>query len=1058
MGDCTLLNIQCEVAKPAIKGLNNGERGSDLTVQLDSATCSVGGDNQTTLEVTTRSPQCTRSCEEERSLSDCIGCTEWISYNFWRVNCFQESTIDYDSLAGASSLDNNNILDADLSYDFRFAMLVSNLTIAPTKNNDSAQTPTAHQTAAVICKIDYSLQASLVTQNLLENTTQVDTTPGAETSLGNLTSAAFGEILFVRLLESQNVLEDLVISAPALATEPLYTLLLNTLTGQQSMDRFLESKTLSSSASQVLAGLSAHFVRDNFLKSNDFVKSAAAVFVQDRLRIGAASLWTMVVGSILLSILAIGIILSRLSGILPHDPGYISTDALILASSSRLQKLLKPCNSMRTSELTSFLQDIKFRTDVKQSFQITPTSDKLVGGLNERKPKSSVWIPLSATYLIILPTLGVPLIAIIALELLYRVSKDNNGVVDVSGSEESATYISRYTSALIVLLIATCFNGLDFTVASFAPYSSMRSGAVPASKGLNLQILGVLPPVALDHSLRARHASSFFSNVAGMVGSTLTIIASGLWTIDRAVVVAHEDATASLATEWDLEWLNSSIYSDDGATKRFDQIQHGSALTSPTIWNGVVLPEIADIRSMVAGLFEPASRNFLAQNYAFQTYGLRPLLNRIAVAERYITIVDSKYPDDSTSRSLYVTAYPPLPPGCKSSGSTNSQDHHFISERIFSTIMYLGDIHDLPIHPDRSTRGLHSDQDDGKLDRLPGISQNCPSVGIIFAKVSGKRPLRDDVTALVCTQKIENVYVNVTYSGIDTLNPKIDPDTDPIVDEGSVRKITNQADGVDSFSYHIATYFNNTNPDPDTNITKFDCDPSVSLDPFLDHVAYGPTGTLPQDMFGKTNRSTLMQAIQRVYGRWMSLVIDMRSRKPMTEATRATLPEDQLLVHGTAYVTTSRLQLNEGSKLAMQILLGAMFGFGCLAYALTDLRGTLPRKPTSIASRMALLAGSDLCDEKKALIPPGAVWTRKKELDKVFDGWLFGLGWWQQDEIRGSDHVEEGSTCGEDRSPGEKQASSRRFGIDVEVPEQLGFRETKWWALRRRLARRRSKA
>ena len=54
---------------------------------------------------------------------------------------------------------------------------------------------------------------------------------------------------------------------------------------------------------------------------------------------------------------------------------------------------------------------------------------------------------------------------------------------------------------------------------------------------------------------------------------------------------------------------------------------------------------------------------------------------------------------------------------------------------------------------------------------------------------------------------------------------------------------------------------------------------------------------------------------------------------------------------------------------------------------------------------MSLLAGSELCN--RHVFPEGAEFMTDKELEKAFDKYLFGLGWWDNREGR------------------------RRFGIDM---------------------------
>lgn len=136
-------------------------------------------------------------------------------------------------------------------------------------------------------------------------------------------------------------------------------------------------------------------------------------------------------------------------------------------------------------------------------------------------------------------------------------------------------------------------------------------------------------------------------------------------------------------------------------------------------------------------------------------------------------------------------------------------------------------------------------------------------------------------------------------------------------------------------------------------------------------------------------------------------------------------------------------------------MLGVMFLLGGMAFLLTDLRGTLPRKPTSIVSTMAFLAGSDLCSGQKALLPGDALWMKEKDLDALFDGWLFSLGWWSRQATRvrtlsqGNSGDEDGNGVGTENAGDEHPFGGgkveRWFGIDVGAPEQLGFRERREW-------------
>jgi hypothetical protein len=101
---------------------------------------------------------------------------------------------------------------------------------------------------------------------------------------------------------------------------------------------------------------------------------------------------------------------------------------------------------------------------------------------------------------------------------------------------------------------------------------------------------------------------------------------------------------------------------------------------------------------------------------------------------------------------------------------------------------------------------------------------------------------------------------------------------------------------------------------------------------------------------------------------------------------------------------------------------------------------------------MALLAGSDLVQELRTLLPIGPL-AACEETNQVFKGGLFSLGWWHQQ--RTEDPAPENHASEDElRSPEEQGMEARRFGVDLGAVEQLGFRETRWYTVRKRLTKR----
>ena len=123
---------------------------------------------------------------------------------------------------------------------------------------------------------------------------------------------------------------------------------------------------------------------------------------------------------------------------------------------------------------------------------------------------STAWLPTAARFDLISVTFGIPLLAIAALEALFHYSTHNQGIADVAGSEDIAIRLSRTLSALAMFCIASCYNSVDFTISSFAPFSLLRSGRA----AIEFQTLGSLPPVALWRSIHRRHYPAVFFRVS----------------------------------------------------------------------------------------------------------------------------------------------------------------------------------------------------------------------------------------------------------------------------------------------------------------------------------------------------------------------------------------------------------------------------------------------------------------------------------------------------------------------------------------------------------------
>ncbi|GAB7363958.1 hypothetical protein MBLNU230_g4520t1 [Neophaeotheca triangularis] len=1078
-------NISCEIATstPQLGGSNQ------LLVRLDSATCLLGADDLFVM----RAQYCggPAPCRPPDY-------SDRMKHNVWRVNC--SDTDD--------SLEESSEVDASTPYDLRFAMMVSdlrrmNLTFdLSAENSDSPPNQMAWdeltkvQMSAVICKIDYWMQLYEIQRDFTDNTYDVSPIPSEpRRHFANLTGLMFGELVYAAI----DAADSFAIVGDD-DTSPLIPLLPRILDGEQSMERLLEPEVLRSTAIQTWSRIGAHFAHENFfLRDGGVEVMGNATRVEDRLLIRAASLWTMVAGLLVVTALSLCLAFAAPRDSVLRDPGLISSDAVVLASSPSLQSFLMRAGTgdLRTSQIRALLHDWRFCTRVDEVMIVNCLHNEQSGRSETPKQKSRDWVPFPARHDIMLLTLALPLVTTIVLEILYRVSFDNKGLVDVSGFENEASYLSRYSSALVALLVATCFNNLDFTTASFTPFDLLQRGRAPANRSMNLRILGALPPAALLRSMRSRHAGSYFSGTAGTIGSVLTMVASGLWVVDRTVIV-NQPVAASLSSKWDLGWTNSSRSGDNGAGVLFDRIQHGSASNPTSIHNSTVIPDIMIMEPPADFSVEFDNHSSVApfastRNYTFSVDGLRPYLSCQTIEDEH-TALSREYEPGRDVR-LVVEAFPPVPFSCQraESGRTTTnytfKSVHIVAENESSShSAYLGRFYDLHLGPFEGSFG-----DAGGI--VPEFGEHefniplrdnpagCPTIGAFLTRVSHDTMDFEDVTAILCSQMIQQVQVSVLYNALDPKNPTPSIETAPEIMENSARNLTNGTDGIETFPFRVQTYLQKDGSSTIGNLTNFVGSTEGSLDGFMDHLIHSPNSTAAIDLVGDANEDKFIDAVSNLYAKYMCLVIDMRFRTSVAGDEIAAVEGDEGYLVGTAEAFSSRLQLNYASKLTIQIMLGVMNLLGACTYLLSNLRGSLPRKPTSIGSRMALLAGSDVCDERKGLLPPEAVRMSDKELDRMFDGWFFSLGWWKRSmtsldrdtasEGEGArDALHERTNSGNadsaidredllrDGGSGRKAVVEKveeldrgRFGIDVGIPEKLGFRETKRWVLRRRFAR-----
>ncbi|KAH6972861.1 hypothetical protein BKA56DRAFT_555774 [Ilyonectria sp. MPI-CAGE-AT-0026] len=558
----------------------------------------------------------------------------------------------------------------------------------------------------------------------------------------------------------------------------------------------------------------------------------------------------------------------------------------------------------------------------------------------KNEKETGPWSPLAARLPMVVTVFTVPIVAIVVLGLLQRLSDQRHGLVNMNDSDMTAnSYIVRIASTLLVFAIATMIDSLDSTITVFAPYSSLRSGNARVGQSILFHLLSVSPFLILVKSLRNRHYGPAASHLSSLIASSLTIIVSGLWVVTDPM--SAEQASTAIINHWDSSWLNNPL-DDGGAAIRLNSIRRNGTNTPLGIWKDVVVPKISLPSSSVGAPH--------GTNYTYEILALQPVLNCTVVPQQDINVSSS------------ISASAVIPRECSSS--------------------WIG-----------GTASLSYAMEIGMATKVP---------------------------------------LTITYNG-DPILGEISSDQPPRFSPEKAQSLRNGTNNAHTFRPRLGGFMEGQFFPFDHD----DHDAKWTYDSFFNHLLYGPNGQLEEELEGSENTKKLIRAVTREYSEYMRHVIDLNFRAgsnathinlvSTANGTSSPVPSAaNTEVSGIVSKMITRLAIHRTSRLILQILLAVMTGFGFLGYSLVKLRGTLPRDPSSIASTMAFLADSQLCDRRAGMIPHGAEFMSDQQLKRVFDRRVFSLGWWMTAEGEASavatDHARFGVDVGE--SMGEKYKAS----------------------------------
>lgn len=169
---------------------------------------------------------------------------------------------------------------------------------------------------------------------------------------------------------------------------------------------------------------------------------------------------------------------------------------------------------------------------------------------------------------------------------------------------------------------------------------------------------------------------------------------------------------------------------------------------------------------------------------------------------------------------------------------------------------------------------------------------------------------------------------------------------------------------------------------------------------------YGVDGVPAASLLGSENAPTLIANLDRVFGVWMAQILGSyaRTTTPSSEIIPTSLPTYNASLKDPS---SARLVQSQVSTRIVQVLLGTMIVCAIIAFWKQDTRNVLPKNPGCIAAVASLVADSNLLsgyDHRQNdsdrngsfYFSPGVEFGSEKDLVKVFEGWVFSMGWWER--------------------------------------------------------------
>ncbi|KAK5078943.1 hypothetical protein LTR64_002637 [Lithohypha guttulata] len=794
-------------------------------------------------------------------------------------------------------------------------------------------------------------------------------------------------------------------------------------TSNNTYEGLLDQNTFIEATQEVYKQLAIQVVSRRLRRGKPSSSPSYVFESMETLQITETSAWIMA-GAFVATCLA-GLVLLRLRATTVPNVQSLIRPCQIVRASSDLADVLQLTQGQNEADVKRILNEYEFSTQynpIQDSLSVT-TSNKQSSSPPSvaRSGASHWWKQITISYWFFTLTFVYPTLVMALLEGLQHISETNDGIAAISTSTGFVqTAITNFVPALVMILLATMFNCLEFNVVLLYPYHKLTTG-VFASQLQHQPPLHRLAIVSLWQAFRKLDFAPLGSSVAAFIGATLTIAVSGLYTIESIARPRSLDVSGldSITPIW-----NNSVVDDGGAAILLSLTENLNLpypqgtyeeLYFPRPWSPALQNSHSrgSVENQVVELELPAYRGNLVCETA-------------AIGEFNISVEKNRIQQSATITSIF-----PLPPNCLRGGyegnsSNLSFSHTFPFERN-ATEAYVAKLLDIHVGPFDRIRGTSVGElsGNGNPDNPPG----CPSIALIYgylspADLSQTNPTGETLAVQVCYQELHQVTINATLEGVSMKLPDRNPKI--IVNETSAQTLKVPLGETDreetsgdqiAFQFRIQSHIDDSLSffnDPD-NIFSRGSNAFSTVDRFFQGIIYGRSNVPLERLQLRTQSDfdIVQRGIQGMYRKYMAQAMSRRMSTSVNNREASETGQNQALKFTGWFksgdgVSQRRLVQHNTPKLILQCQIAVMIIGGLVAVSTMQLMNLLPAhgNPCTIWGQLGLWSKSSWCSEASAraeiqsLAPkfnvklPAQSTVFEVDAEQASGDQLFRLGWW----------------------------------------------------------------